>query len=119
MGLYQKYILPWLINLTMKREKNKKEREQLIPEASGIVLDVGFGSGLNLPFYGTGVGKLYALDPSKELWRFAKGRVNKVSFPVEFINAPAEKIPLANNSVDTVVTTWTFLAPRGCVIYYF
>lgn len=107
MNIYQKYILPRLINFVMQDEKNEKKRAQLIPRASGIVLEIGFGSGLNLPFYGKEVSKLYAIDPSKELWEFSKERVSKAPFPVEFINASAERIPLADNSVDAAITTWT------------
>lgn len=107
MSIYQKYVLPRLIDFVMQGEKNEKERELLVPRASGVVLDIGFGSGLNLPFYKKVVSKLFALDPSRELWELAKARMSTASFPVEFINASAESIPLADNSVDTTVMTWT------------
>jgi len=90
----------------MKNWVDEKERANLIKKSSGVTLEIGFGSGLNLPFY-ENTTKLYALDPSKELWSLAKERINAVSFPVEFIEASAEKIPLADNTVDTVVSTWT------------
>lgn len=113
MGLYKKYILPRLINLAMRDESNANERANLVPRASGVVLEIGFGSGLNLPFYTAGITKLYALDPSKELLNLARERVKKVSFPIEFLAASAEKIPLRDDTVDTVVTTWTLCSiPR-------
>lgn len=107
MNIYQKYVLPRLINFVMQDEKKEEGRALLVPRASGVVLDIGFGSGLNLPFYRAEVGKLFALDPSRELWELAKERVDAASFPVEFIGASAESIPLENNSVDTAVMTWT------------
>ena len=106
MNLYKQYILPRIINRSMRQEKNSQEREELIPRATGIVLEVGFGSGLNLPFYGRGVAKLYALDPSDGLWKLAKDRLSQIHFPVEFIPVSAEKIPLADNSIDSIVMTW-------------
>lgn len=81
-------------------------RPDVAGEASGIVLEIGFGSGLNLPYY-KNVTKLYALDPSQELYNLAKDRIQKVSFPTEHIQASAEKIPLENNSIDLVVSTWS------------
>lgn len=107
MSIYQKYVLPRLINFVMQGEENDKERESLVSKASGIVLDIGFGSGLNLPFYRKEISKLFALDPSRELWELAKERVSKAQFPVEFINTSAERISLADNSIDTAIMTWT------------
>jgi len=83
------------------------ERKRVVPTASGVVLEIGAGSGLNLPFYGDGVDKLYALEPSREMWRLAKRRVAGAHFPVAFLPSPAEEIPLADGTVDTVVSTFT------------
>jgi ubiquinone/menaquinone biosynthesis C-methylase UbiE len=106
-NIYEKYVLPKLIHWAMRRKVATAERRKLIPLASGTVLEVGVGSGLNLPFYGPQVHKLYALDPSRELWKMARQRVEEAPFPVEFLAASAERIPLEDMSVDTVVTTWT------------
>jgi ubiquinone/menaquinone biosynthesis C-methylase UbiE len=91
----------------MRKKIATAERRKFIPLASGTVLEVGAGSGLNLPCYGPQVQKLYALDPSRELWKMARKRVREAPFPVEFLAASAERIPLEDMSVDTVVTTWT------------
>ena len=107
MNVYEKYVLPKLIHWAMRQKLATAERRKLIPLASGTVLEVGVGSGLNLPFYGPQVHKLYALDPSRELWKMARQRVEEAPFPVEFLAASAERIPLEDMSVDTVVTTWT------------
>jgi ubiquinone/menaquinone biosynthesis C-methylase UbiE len=105
--IYERYVLSKLIHLAMRQRRATAERRKFIPLASGIVLEIGIGSGLNLPFYGPMVGKLYALDPSRELWKMARRRVRKAPFPVEFLASSAERIPLADMTVDTVVTTWT------------
>jgi ubiquinone/menaquinone biosynthesis C-methylase UbiE len=78
-----------------------------VPLAAGTVLEIGVGSGLNVPFYGENVRTLYALEPSEALRRMAETRARHASFPVQFLDAGAETIPLADASVDTVVTTWT------------
>ena len=107
MSVYEKYVLPRLIHWAMRKKIATAERKRFIPLASGTVLEVGVGSGLNLPFYGPQVQKLYALDPSRALWKMARQRVREAPFPVEFLAASAERIPLEDMSVDTVVTTWT------------
>jgi ubiquinone/menaquinone biosynthesis C-methylase UbiE len=106
-NVYERYVLPQLINLSMQNKAATAERATFGPLASGIVVEVGFGSGLNLPFYSPKVGKLYALDPSRELLRMARRRVASAKFPVEILQASAEEIPLENMVADTVVTTWT------------
>jgi ubiquinone/menaquinone biosynthesis C-methylase UbiE len=107
MGLYARHILPLLIELAMKCKAAGKERARFVPLASGVVLEVGVGSGLNIPFYEDRVQKLYALDPSAELLRMAGARAARATFPVELLPHSAEAIPLADESVDTAVTTWT------------
>jgi ubiquinone/menaquinone biosynthesis C-methylase UbiE len=113
MGFYGKYILPTLIELAMKNKAARTERARFVPRATGVVLEIGAGSGLNIPIYGDGVRKLYALDPSAELFRMARPRAERATFPVEFLQSLAEAIPLGDGSVDTVVTTWTL-----CTIHH-
>jgi SAM-dependent methyltransferase len=107
MGLYRKYLLPTLTELAMRSRTLRPERARWVPLASGVVLEVGVGSGLNLPIYSREVRQLYALDPSEALLRMARSRAARAAFPVEFLCQPAEAIPLADGSVDAVVTTWT------------
>ena len=107
MGLYRKYLLPTLTELARRNRTLRPERARWVPLASGVVLEVGVGSGLNLPIYSREVRKLYALDPSEALLRMARSRAASAAFPVEFLCQPAEAIPLAGGSVDAVVTTWT------------
>jgi len=105
--LYNRHLLPHLIDLAMGGAMATRERQVLIPQASGVVLEIGVGSGLNLPFYGPRVRKLYALEPHPKLLEMAVPKARQVSFPVEFIALKGEDIPLGDHSVDTVVSTWT------------
>ena len=107
MGLYSKYLLPKLTELAMRSQTLRPERARWVPLARGVVLEVGVGSGLNVPIYSGAVRKLYALDPSKELLRMARSRAARANFPVEFLCRPAAAIPLADGWVDDIVTTWT------------
>jgi ubiquinone/menaquinone biosynthesis C-methylase UbiE len=108
MGLYERYVLPRLVHHTCSLRSAMKQRPKTVPRAAGEVLEVGFGSGLNLPYYDSEkVRRVWALDPSVELWRMAREEVESAGFPVEFLEAPAEAIPLEEHSVDTVVVTYT------------
>lgn len=107
MGLYRRYVLPALIDVAMRSKVVRVERARYVPAARGEVLEIGVGSGLNIPIYGPQVRKLHALDPSPELLRMARRRARGAAFPVELLSASAEAIPLSGASVDTVVATWT------------
>jgi ubiquinone/menaquinone biosynthesis C-methylase UbiE len=107
MSFYDRRVLPWLIELCMRNKEARRYRERVIPQATGRVLEVGVGSGLNIPFYGTTVDHLFALEPSPELRKMAGRRTRGARFTVEFLDRSAEEIPLERGSVDTVVTTWT------------
>lgn len=107
MSFYSKYVLPRLIDLAMKNRDCARLRAEWLPKARGDVLEVGIGSGLNLPFYSSQVRRIYGVDPSLELQRIARRRVPAEQLPVEFLSQSAEEsLPLANASIDTVVSTW-------------
>ncbi len=107
MGVYSTHVLPVLIDLAMRQEAARAERARWVPLAGGDVLEIGAGSGLNFAHYAPGVSRLHALEPSDALRRMAAGRARSAPCPVELVAASAEAIPLASESVDTVVTTWT------------
>ncbi len=108
MRLYNQYILPKIIHFTCGLKPSMRQREKVVPQAHGRVLEVGIGSGLNLPYYDSEkVTKIWGLDPSPEMIEMASQAAKSVPFDVEFIGLPGEEIPLENNSVDTVVVTYT------------
>ena len=108
MGFYDDQILPRWLSVVMATKELAQVRARRLQPVEGTVLEVGFGSGLNLPHYGANVTKLYALDPSKVGLQLAKKRLSRISFPVELLPLPADgRITLDDASVDAVVTTWT------------
>jgi ubiquinone/menaquinone biosynthesis C-methylase UbiE len=108
MALYDKYILPHLINLAMRNKDTARLRSVWIPQARGDVLEIGVGSGLNLPYYSSEVRRIYGVDPSLELQRMALKRVAGGCHLIEFLAQSAEQpLPFPDASIDTVVVTWT------------
>ena len=108
MGLYSKYLLPKLVHCACSSEHNMAQRGRVVPEARGQVLEVGIGSGLNLPYYDPHqVEKVWGLDPSAELRAMAAREAENVDLEVELLAERGEEIPLGDESIDTVVTTFT------------
>ncbi len=108
MGLYSRYVLPRVVHLTCSAKPTMRQRQKLVPLARGKILEVGIGSGLNLPFYEPdGVTKVWGLDPSPQMTDIATEAADGVPFDVEFVSAGSEEIPLDRNSFDTVVVTYT------------
>src|SRR5579862_10039367 len=99
MGMYAKYVLPRLINLAMKNTDMTRLRSESVSQAHGNVLEIGIGSGLNLPFYSSTVHHVYGVDPSLELQRRALKWASGKSSEVTFLPQSAEdRIPLADLS---------------------
>ena len=107
MGFYTDIILPRLCDLAMRNKRLVPFRERVIGAAEGRVLEIGVGSGRNLPFYRPPVQEVLALEPAPRLVIMAQGASRATSMPVSFLHASAEDIPLDDRSVDSVVTTWT------------
>ena len=108
MGFYGKYLLPRIIDLAMKNKETARLRAALIPQARGEVLEIGIGSGLNLPFYSPEVKHIFGVDPSLELQKMASKRMGGGGIKVDFLAQSAEEpLPLEEASIDTVVMAWT------------
>lgn len=107
MSFYSRRIFPGLVDWALRNEDATACRERIVPLARGRVMEIGIGSGLNLPFYGSEVDAVVGLDPSAELLAMAKERSDGPGLSVFLIRAAAEAVPLADRSVDTVVMTWT------------
>jgi ubiquinone/menaquinone biosynthesis C-methylase UbiE len=107
MGFYRNYIVPPLIHLAMKNREAARLRATVIPSARGRVLEIGIGSGLNLPYYTDAVDALCGIDPSGWLLHRAQATAAAAPFPVAIIQGSAEALPLEDRGFDRVVTTWT------------
>lgn len=107
MTLYERWVLPRLIDLVMKHQEMTRHRRDLLPAARGRVLEIGIGSGLNLPFYGSEVESLAGVDPSEELLALARGRLQDAPFAVDLQTRSAETLPFDDKRFDSAVTTWT------------
>jgi ubiquinone/menaquinone biosynthesis C-methylase UbiE len=106
-GFYARWILPRLTDLCMRNSEVQRYRARVVPQAHGRVLEIGIGSGLNLPFYGATVTRLYGVDPSAPLLAMSRGRADSAPCPFDLIACGAEALPLDSGSVDTVVMTFT------------
>jgi ubiquinone/menaquinone biosynthesis C-methylase UbiE len=106
-GFYNDVLLPRLLDRAMRNKELVGYRQRVAGAAHGRVLEVGIGSGLNLPFYGLGVTEIIGLEPSQSLIAMASRRARDSARAVSFLPGSAEAILLDTGSVDTVVTTWT------------
>lgn len=107
MSFYDDHVLPHVINLAMRNRYLLPYRQRAIAAAEGRVLEIGIGSGLNLPFYGTQVREVLGLEPAPRLLGMAQHAASRTHIPTTLLQGSAESIPLEDSSVDTVVTTWT------------
>jgi ubiquinone/menaquinone biosynthesis C-methylase UbiE len=110
MRLYQDWVVSTLTDLSMRNKRLRPYRERVAGAAEGRVLDVGIGSGLNIPLYGQ-AREVFGLDPSSRLLARAQDLAQHTRVLVHLLEGSAECIPLAGRSMDTVVMTWT-----GCSI---
>jgi ubiquinone/menaquinone biosynthesis C-methylase UbiE len=106
-GFYRQFVVPRLINFAMSNKDAARCRSEIVPQARGEVLEIGIGSGFNLPFYSNQVTKIRGVDPSSKLLQMAQKRANSLVIPVDLMNASAEELPVENQGVDTVVMTWS------------
>jgi ubiquinone/menaquinone biosynthesis C-methylase UbiE len=108
MGLYDRVVLPRMIELACGTGPIGKQREKIVPLAEGRVLEVGMGSGLNLPYYDADrVERVWGLEPSEGMRRRAQQNLGRAALDVEWLSLPGEEIPLEDASADTVLLTFT------------
>jgi len=108
MNFYENYILPYLIHWACSIKPIMYQRKKVIPMAKGTVLEVGIGTGLNLPFYDLNkINKVIGLEPSKKMHTKANETARRSNVSLELIDRYAEDIPLDDDSVDTIVVTYT------------
>ena len=108
MSFYDDNVLPHVINLACGSKPILRQREKIVPQAEGRILEIGMGSGINIPYYDTNkVEKVWGLEPSTGMRKKAQKRVDAAPFDLEWLDLPGEEIPLDNNSVDTIILTYT------------
>ncbi len=108
MNLYERFLLPMLVTGACSCSPIDKQRQKIVPSAEGVVLELGFGAGLNLPHYDASkVRKLYALEPSPGMVKRARRAVARSPIDVEILAETAEHLSLDPNSVDTVLVTYS------------
>jgi ubiquinone/menaquinone biosynthesis C-methylase UbiE len=103
---YQQHIFPHLLNQVMQTPSLMDQRRELLLPIAGEVLEIGFGTGVNLPFY-QNIDTLYALEPNADIYQLAIKRVHESAIHVQHVQASAEKLPFADNSIEHIVSTWT------------
>ena len=107
MPFWNDVVLPRLIDRGMRNDVMAENRLRAAPLATGRVLEIGFGSGLNVPLYTDSVQHLFGLEPSAVLCEKSAEFTEAAAFPVDVLQAGAESIPLETNDIDTVVSSWT------------
>ena len=106
MGLYRSRILPWLVDKGTSHPSLLDLRRDLVAEAHGTVLEIGFGPGGSIPHY-TAIDRLYALEPEPAMLRRARPRIRQAGFPVQLVRARAERLPFPDQTFDTVVSVFS------------
>ena len=108
MGFYSRHILPCCLDMACGTKPITKQREKVVPHATGVVLEIGIGSGQNLPHYdAANVSKIIGVDPDDHIWKRSEARRTDCPIEIERIGLSGEEIPLDSNMADTVVCTYT------------
>ena len=107
MGMYSEQILPRCLDFALSREPYLHARQRVVQKLTGQILEIGFGSGLNVPYYPSSVSKVYAVDPSETGRKLAQKRVAACSIPIEWAGLDGQKLALADASVDNALSTFT------------
>lgn len=107
MGIYRDHILPRVVDWALSRPECLERRRAVTPGLRGKVLEIGFGSGLNLPYYPAEVEKIYAVDPATLGRKLAARRIAACPIPVQFVDVHGDTLPLEAHSLDSVLSTWT------------
>ncbi|MBK6690482.1 MAG: class I SAM-dependent methyltransferase [Deltaproteobacteria bacterium] len=113
MGFYERVVLPRVVDRVIGTRAVAEERHLALAEVSGRVLELGFGSGLNLPHYPSSVSQLFAIDPTDTGAKMAKDRIAAAPFPVEFAPLRGEELPFGEGEFDGVVATFTLCTIPG------
>ena len=107
MGFYSDRIVPYLIDVACGMSLTEPVRERVCAELHGHVVEIGFGSGLNVPFYPATVESVAAVEPADLGWKLARERLAASPIPVERSGLDGQSLPFPDNTFDTALSTWT------------
>ena len=107
MNAYEKHVLPRIVNVVCNMKTNDEQRARVCEGLSGDVVEVGFGSGLNIPFYPAAVSRVAAVEPADVGWKLARKRLAETATPIERSGLDGQSLPFAADSFDTALSTWT------------
>ena len=107
MGFYREHVLPRILNKAMDTKVDRQARQRVCEGLHGQVVEIGFGSGLNAPFYPAAVTKVMAIEPSKVSMQLAQRRVNESPVAVEYAGLDGQRLDLPSGEFDAVLSTWT------------
>jgi ubiquinone/menaquinone biosynthesis C-methylase UbiE len=107
MSAYGDHVLPRLVNLACNTTIAREQRARVCSGLEGDVVEIGFGSGLNVPFYPAGVRRVSAVEPADTGWKLAAKRVGESPVPVERSGLDGQSLPFPDDSFDTALSTWT------------
>jgi ubiquinone/menaquinone biosynthesis C-methylase UbiE len=107
MGLYGEHVLPRLIDRACNLKVSREQRARVCAGLSGEVVEIGFGSGLNVPFYPAAVTRVAAVEPADVAWKLAGKRLGGAAAPVERSGLDGQSLPFGDDRFDTAISTWT------------
>jgi ubiquinone/menaquinone biosynthesis C-methylase UbiE len=107
MSLYEDRVLPHIINLAMNNKMTRQIRSRVCADLEGDVVEIGFGTGHNLPYIPATVTRLRAVEPSAKSVQLAQQRIADAKIPVEIVGLDGQRLPLEDDSADAVLSTWT------------
>jgi ubiquinone/menaquinone biosynthesis C-methylase UbiE len=107
MGVYREQVLPRFINVVCNMKEARPQRQRVCEGLAGEVVEVGFGSGLNVPYYPAEVTRVTAVEPAGVGWKLAEKRRRESSIPVERAGLEAERLPFPDDAFDAALSTWT------------
>jgi ubiquinone/menaquinone biosynthesis C-methylase UbiE len=107
LGIYAEHVLPRIVNAACGVKSADPLRQRVCERLEGEVVEIGFGSGLNVPFYPAGVTRVAAVEPADVGWKLAEKRLRATTVPVERSGLDGQSLPFEDSSFDTALSTWT------------
>lgn len=107
MGVYGEHVLPRIVNAACGMKTNEPLRQRVCDGLEGDIVEIGFGSGLNIPFYPASVSRIAAIEPADVGWKLARKRLAATRIPVERSGLDGQSLPFPDNSFDAALSTWT------------